>query len=137
MPLLRTRIVWTVIALAVLGTAAALYANHRFAQLDVRHRAVALTGGNPERGRTMFVLKGCGGCHTIDGVPGARGLVGPPLTNIAERAILAGVLENNPANLQHWISTPQSIVPGNDMPDIPMTAADTRDIAAFLYTQTG
>ena len=137
MPLLRTRITWAVIVLTIVAIGGALYANHRFAQLDVRHRAEVLTGGNPERGRTMFVLKGCGGCHTIDGVPQADGLVGPPLTGIAERAVIAGMLENNPANLQHWISTPQSIVPGNDMPDIPMTPADTRDIAAFLYTQTG
>jgi cytochrome c1 len=66
----------------------------------------------------------------------ANGLVGPPLTGIAERSIIAGKLANNPANLQQWISTPQSILPGNAMPDIPMTPAETRDIAAFLYTRT-
>jgi cytochrome c1 len=50
--------------------------------------------------------------------------------------VIAGELANNPANLQRWISTPQSVVPGNAMPDLPMTAAETRDIAAFLYTRT-
>jgi cytochrome c1 len=83
----------------------------------------------------LFIAKGCGGCHSIDHVRQANGLVGPPLTGIAERAIIAGVLENNPANLERWISTPQSVVPGNAMPDIPMTPGETRDIAAFLYTR--
>jgi len=136
MPLLQTRIASVVIGLAVLAVGGAIYANHRYAQLDIRHRAEVLTGGNPERGRMLFVAKGCGGCHTIDGVRQATGLVGPPLTGIAERAIIAGKLANNPANLETWISTPQSVVPGNAMPDLPMTTAEVRDIAAFLYTQT-
>lgn len=136
MPLLRTRITWAVVVLAIAAIVAALYANHRFAQLDIRHRAEALTGGNPDRGRMLFIAKGCGGCHTIGDVPQATGLVGPPLTNVAERAIIAGKLANNPANLQTWISTPQAIVPGNAMPDLPMTTAEARDITAFLYTRT-
>ena len=48
----------------------------------------------------------------------ANGLVGPPLDGIAERAIIAGKLANNPANLSRWISSPQSVVPGNAMPDM-------------------
>jgi cytochrome c1 len=60
---------------------------------------------------------------------------GHPLPEMGLRAIIAGVLENNPANLERWISTPQSVVPGNAMPDIPMTPGETRDIAAFLYTR--
>lgn len=136
MLLWRTRITSAVIVIAVLAIAGTIYANHRFARLDIRHRAEALTGGNPDRGRMLFIAKGCGGCHTIEGVRQATGLVGPPLTNIAERAVIAGKLANNPANLQQWISTPQSVMPGNAMPDLPMTAAETRDIAAFLYTRT-
>jgi cytochrome c2 len=135
MLLWRTRIATGIVALAILAIAGSVYANHRFARIDLRHRAEALTGGNAARGQTLFVAKGCGGCHAIEHVPQATGLVGPPLTGIANRAIIAGVLENNPANLQRWISTPQSVVPGNAMPDIPMTPGETRDIAAFLYTR--
>jgi cytochrome c2 len=135
MPWLRTRIAWAVVVLAIVVIAACLYANRVFAQNDLRHRAEVLTGGNAARGQMLFVAKGCGGCHSIDHVRQANGLVGPPLTGIAERAIIAGVLENNPANLERWISTPQSVVPGNAMPDIPMTPGETRDIAAFLYTR--
>lgn len=133
---LRNNIVATVAALVIVAVCGAIYANHRFAQLDIRHRAEVLTGGNPDRGRMLFIAKGCGGCHAIDGVRQATGLVGPPLTGIAERTIIAGKLANNPANLQSWISTPQSIIPGNAMPDLPMSTAEARDITAFLYTRT-
>ena len=65
----------------------------------------------------------------------AEGLVGPPLDGVARRAIIAGKLENTPSNLTRWIATPQSVVPGNAMPDTPMTAQQSSDIAAFLYTR--
>lgn len=136
MPSSRTRLVSLGVVLAIGAVGGTIYANHRFAELDIRHRAEALTGGNPVRGQALFIAKGCGGCHSIEGVAQANGLVGPPLTGIAERSIIAGTLANNPANLQQWISAPQSVLPGNAMPDIPMTAAETRDIAAFLYTRT-
>lgn len=136
MPSSRTRIGWAVVVLAIVAIAIAFYANHRAARLELRDRAEALTGGNAARGQVLFIAKGCGGCHTIDGVRQATGLVGPPLTGIAERAVIAGKLANTPENLETWISTPQSVVPGNDMPDLPMTAQETRDIAAFLYTRT-
>ena len=50
--------------------------------------------------------------------------------------MIAGKLANTPANLGRWISGPQSVVPGNAMPDMPMTAQESRDLAAFLYTRT-
>ena len=136
MPWLRNNMVAVLVAVSIVAIVVAICANQRFAQLDIRHRAEVLTGGNPDRGRMLFIAKGCGGCHAIDGVRQATGLVGPPLTGIAERTIIAGKLANNPANLQSWISTPQSIIPGNAMPDLPMSTAEARDITAFLYTRT-
>ena len=135
MPTRWNRIAALVVVLAVLGAAACLAMNQAWKKADVRHRAEALTGGSAHRGRQAFVNIGCGGCHTVDGVPQAHGLVGPPLDGIAIRAIIAGKLANNPSNLEHWISSPQSVVPGNAMPDMPMTDRDSRDIAAFLYTR--
>ena len=35
------------------------------------------------RGMALIVSEGCGGCHAIEGLPGAAGQVGPELTNIA------------------------------------------------------
>jgi mono/diheme cytochrome c family protein len=39
-----------------------------------------------ERGMNLFVSKGCGGCHVIEGLPGAVGQVGPEMTQIASVA---------------------------------------------------
>ncbi|HEX6210600.1 MAG TPA: cytochrome C1, partial [Methylomirabilota bacterium] len=59
--------------------------------------ATVATGGDPARGRAVIREFGCGACHTIPGVRGARGLVGPPLTAFARRTYVAGRLPNTPA----------------------------------------
>ena len=43
------------------------------------------TGGATD-GPGIFVSRGCGGCHVIEGVPGAVGVIGPEMTGIASRA---------------------------------------------------
>jgi cytochrome c len=93
-----------------------------------------LTGGEPSRGRSAIERYGCGTCHTIPGVPAANGLVGPPLTQIASRTYLAGQLPNTPDNMKRWIQRPQSVEKGTAMPDMNVSDADARDIAAYLYT---
>ena len=97
--------------------------------------AAASTGGDPARGEAMFIQYGCGGCHALRNVRKATGTVGPPLDGIAVRAIVAGKLSNNPANLQKWIREPQKVTPGTAMPDLHVGARDARDISAFLYTR--
>jgi cytochrome c2 len=94
--------------------------------------AVAI--GDPARGHRLIVRVGCGACHAIRGIEGAHGRVGPPLDNIASRTMLAGVLPNTPENLVHWLQAPQSVVPGNAMPDMELNDHDARDIAAYLET---
>jgi cytochrome c1 len=94
----------------------------------------APTLGDPDRGARLISDYGCGSCHVVPGVSGAHGLVGPPLTDFGRRSYIAGVLPNNADNLQHWISDPQSVVPGNAMPDLGVTTVDARDIAAYLLT---
>ncbi|HEX4195968.1 MAG TPA: c-type cytochrome [Caulobacteraceae bacterium] len=91
-------------------------------------------GGDPERGRALIAAIGCGECHDIPGVQGAHGAVGPPLGNIGRRTIVAGLLPNTPANLEHWLEAPQSVVPGNAMPDMGINQKEARDVAAYLYT---
>jgi cytochrome c1 len=127
----------TAVVLAVLVVAGCLVVNRQWRYDDLRDRAEALTGGNVERGRHAFIGAGCGGCHTVEGVAQAHGLVGPPLDGIAVRAMIAGKLANTPANLERWISSPQSVNPGTAMPDMPLAPQETRDIAAFLYTRAG
>ena len=96
--------------------------------------AAALTGGDPARGRLAIRSYGCGTCHAVGGVPGADGLVGPPLDGIGARAYVAGVLTNTPANLVRWIRQPREVDPLTAMPDVGVSAPDARDIAAYLYT---
>ena len=127
-------------ALVLLGTAllvsVGFAVEYRLEQRELDDRARGLTGGDPRRGEVAFVNYGCGSCHQITGVSAAQGLVGPPLSKIGDRAILAGRLENRPANLIRWIRDPQGVSPGTAMPNLGVTPADARDITAFLYTDS-
>jgi cytochrome c len=116
--------------------AAALLAAGAFAhaQSERAHPAWNVPGGDAQRGRHLVGELGCGGCHTIPGVRNARGNVGPPLTAFGDRRFVAGMLENRPDNLIHWLEHPQSVVPGNAMPEMGISQAQARDIAAYLYT---
>ena len=59
------------------------------------------TSGISTRAIPIMIANGCAGCHTIAGVPGARGLVGPALDGslARRRTYIGGVLSNNPSNL--------------------------------------
>jgi cytochrome c2 len=94
----------------------------------------AMVGGNPGRGPQLIRSYGCGTCHTVAGVTGANGLVGPPLSGIAQRAYIAGVLPNAPENLVRWIENPKAVDSLTAMPVLGVSSADARDIAAYLYT---
>lgn len=93
-----------------------------------------VSGGDVGRGRHLVQELGCARCHTIPGIDGPKGNVGPPLVKFGERTFVAGMLRNEPGNLVRWIRSPQSVVPGNAMPDMGITEQQARDIAAFLYT---
>ena len=91
-------------------------------------------GGDVARGRTQIVAYGCGSCHTIPGIAGAQGQVGPPLVAWSQRRIIAGEVPNTPVNLITWITVPQSIEPGVAMPNLGISDGQARDIAAYLYS---
>ena len=97
--------------------------------------AAQVVGGDPERGALAFRRYGCGSCHWLDGVPGAEGLVGPPLGGIGARAYVAGALTNTPENLARWIASPREVDPLTAMPDVGVRPTEARDIAAWLYTR--
>lgn len=96
-----------------------------------------LTGGDPARAPALIIANGCGGCHTVPGVPGARGTVGPALEGLAERAFVGGVLPNTPENLVRWISHSRDVDPETAMPNTFVSEQDARDIAALLYSIPG
>ncbi|MGH7509747.1 MAG: c-type cytochrome [Gemmatimonadales bacterium] len=91
-------------------------------------------GGDPKQGATLLSAHGCGGCHTIPGISGANGTIGPPLTGYARRVYIAGKLPNRLENLMRWIQDPQSIQPGTAMPNLAVNQAEALAMAAYLYT---
>ncbi|MEW5929035.1 MAG: c-type cytochrome [Gemmatimonadota bacterium] len=99
--------------------------------ISPRERVLA---GNAEAGPALIDRYGCGGCHVIPGVREAVGHVGPPLTDWALRGYIAGNLRNEPEQLVRWIRDPQAIEPGTVMPNLGVSDAEARHIAAYLYT---
>lgn len=97
-------------------------------------RAAGEDTTSAQLGRDLIVGYGCGACHTIPGIDGADGLVGPPLTAWSERTFIAGNLANTPENLVGWIVNPQAVEPGTAMPNLGITAEEARNIVAYLYT---
>lgn len=91
-------------------------------------------GGDAGRGKEQIVSYGCGSCHSIPGIPGASGQVGPPLVAWSQRRVIAGEVPNTPVNLITWITVPQSIEPGVAMPNLGVSDGQARDIAAYLYS---
>lgn len=96
-----------------------------------------VAGGDAVRGRELITEYGCGACHIVPGVPGARGTVGPSLRSLADRAYIAGELTNAPGDLTRWLINPPYFSQDTAMPDLGVTEADARDMVAYLYTLGG
>lgn len=96
--------------------------------------AAAATGGDPERGAVLIRSHGCEACHVIPGIAGARGVVGPPLDGFASRTYIAGRVPNTPHDLIRWLEDPRAIDEHTAMPDVGLTTAEARDVAAYLLT---
>jgi cytochrome c len=96
-------------------------------------QASQVPDGDAARGRLLLRQYGCGSCHRIPGVAAATGNVGPPLERWARRIYIAGVLPNTPDNLVRWIVDPQAVEPGTAMPDLQVSDAQARDMAAYLH----
>ncbi len=86
----------------------------------------------------------CIQCHSIYGTTygpnniKAQGLIGPNLTHFGSRDLIAGgVLQNCPGQqdcptLAEWLTNPQSVKPGNDMPDMGLTPDQVKALVAYL-----
>jgi len=101
-----------------------------------RPEILATTRGDPARGEAAIGKYGCGSCHVIPGIRRARGKVGPPLTDFAQRTYIAGNAFNTPNNLAAWIRRPDSLEPGTVMPTLGVDEQEARDISAYLYLET-
>ncbi|HZS47517.1 MAG TPA: c-type cytochrome [Blastocatellia bacterium] len=123
-------IIGLLVVIAVLVALYAMSAQDR----SIEQSAMAMTGGDFQRGKAAISNFGCGSCHTIPGIAGAEGRVGPPLQGIAGRMYIGGVLTNTPENLMRWIRDPKKIDEKTAMPVIGISESDAKDIAAYLYT---
>jgi cytochrome c2 len=92
------------------------------------------TGGDPARGKVAIDKYGCTACHSIPGIDGPKGMVGPPLDHFASRSYIAGKFANNPETLTKWLQNPPGFDPNTTMPNMGVTESESRDIAAYLYT---
>jgi cytochrome c2 len=97
--------------------------------------ARAMTGGDPARAPAAIRRYGCGGCHTIPGIPGGDGQVGGPLADIIHRVYVGGVLTNSPEHLAQWIVMPQTFSPRSAMPATGISESEARDVVAYLYSR--
>ncbi|GAA4750195.1 cytochrome c oxidase subunit II [Flavisolibacter ginsenosidimutans] len=92
------------------------------------------TAASLNNGAQLFQTKTCGNCHRINGTE-AKGIAGPDLTHLASRkTLLAGLLENNPQNLESWIRHPQQIKPGANMPGFLLDDSTAKALTAYLWS---
>jgi cytochrome c len=106
-------------------------------QLGELAAAADLSPGSPAaEGAQIIATKPCVGCHTIPGIPGATGQVGPNLGGVASRPKIAGGAVNNsgPDDLMKWILNPPALKPGTLMPNVGLTDDEATKIVAYLET---
>lgn len=96
--------------------------------------AMQVEGGDADRGKTAVLRYGCAACHAISGIHNQGSNVGPPLTRIAKRAYLGGVVPNTPADMVRWLMNPPQVDPRTAMPNLGISESEAKDIAAYLYT---
>jgi mono/diheme cytochrome c family protein len=104
--------------------------------------ATVLKGEDAARGRELLDMKGCGLCHRMTGVAPLRGALlpaGVAITDMARGVRLAPDLRVTrerwrPSLLVRWLLHPSQVKPDTLMPDMRLTEADARGIAAYLLT---
>jgi cytochrome c len=102
--------------------------------LAVALQARAAASGDPARGKIAIGRYGCVACHTIPGIPNPGSDIAPSLEHFARHSYIAGVLPNQPEDMQRWLRNPPAVDPRTAMPDMGVSAEDARDMAAYLYT---
>jgi len=94
----------------------------------------AIMGADADRGLAVMDRVGCTACHATPGVDWPRGLAGPSLHGFADSPMIAGQFPNRPDVLIRFIKDAPSMASATAMPAMPLTDAEARDVAAYLYT---
>jgi cytochrome c2 len=136
MQLIPSRLRWIAAFAAIFGLAVVTVAGVTWMSKQQTTRvARAISGGDPDRAPELIRRYGCGGCHTIPGIPGADGQVGPQLADIIHKVYIGGVASNSPDQLTQWIVSPQKFSPRSAMPATGISEAEARNVVAYLYSQ--
>jgi cytochrome c2 len=136
MQLIPSRLRWIAAFAAIFGLAVVTVAGVTWMSKQQTTRvARAISGGDPDRAPELIRRYGCGGCHTISGIPGADGQVGPQLADIIHKVYIGGVASNSPDQLTQWIVSPQKFSPRSAMPATGISEAEARNVVAYLYSQ--
>ncbi|KVV39041.1 cytochrome C oxidase subunit II [Burkholderia territorii] len=87
-----------------------------------------------DAGRRAFVSGACATCHTVRGTP-ASGTLGPDLTHVMSRSMLAGgTFPNDRAHLEQWLRAPGTLKPGTTMPASTLNTLERQAVVAWLET---
>jgi cytochrome c2 len=93
---------------------------------------------DPEHNKARaLIATHCARCHTVPGVPGAVGKVGPSLAGIASRPLIAGRFANNRPTMARWLTSPRHMLADDRMPNIGLTRPEAMDITDYLSTLDG
>lgn len=87
---------------------------------------VATPGAQPvaqRQDRPQIFNQVCIACHSLEG---QGGNVGPALDGVGDR--------KTQHEIEVWLTNPSAVKPGTKMPDLPLSDADIRELAAFLST---
>ena len=101
---------------------------------EAAQRSAALEPQDAElvAGKAVFMARQCSACHTIRGTA-ADGSSGPDLTHVGSRQTIgAGLIDNSRGSLAAWIADPQTLKPGNNMPLVPLSSEELRQISAYM-----
>lgn len=126
----RAGLLITVVIVALLaGATVAVYA---YDPAEIETAAVEEVDG-----RTVFLTKGCTGCHSIAGVS-ETGTVAPDLTHLADRAGERVVGLTAEEYVRQSVLEPQAYIVkgyGEFMPTLPLDTAELDVLVEFLLTE--
>jgi cytochrome c oxidase subunit II len=87
--------------------------------------------GAAAEGKGVYTRSACVGCHTIRGV--SEGRLGPDLTHFGSRALFgAGMWPTTADHVVAWLKDPPALKPGTKMPNLRLSDAEARALAAYL-----
>jgi cytochrome c oxidase subunit II len=123
-------LVTAVIVVLLAGATVAVYA------LDPGAQPETATAG-PVEGRTVFLTKGCAGCHSREGASDT-GFVGPDLTGLADRAgdRVDGLAAEE--YVRQSVLDPQAYIVdgyGSQMPVLPVDAEELDALVEYLLSE--